>query len=385
MNSQGGFTTRDLALSQQTIADISAQDGVVNGTVIYKNTLEDTNVTYDFGVELLGTVTLPESGLLSGYTESLAFHLGDDGNPVCNVYGMEEASIERMDIQEGETDPHTLYQEMCDGKGVLLGVHSEMGTKTMMPAFDILEVGDRITVYKNGRQIAELPVLAKAAINGDDVEIGITGFGPFTVGGDGLFLYLPASIYKELYDEPVIYKYSFDVEENQRENMTGFLNSYMETADTSINYLSADSARASAEADRTVIRFVGGIVGLIFGLAGILNLVNMLITSILTRRHEFATMQSIGMTKRQLTRMLTLEGLLYALGAAALGIALSFLLDETLIRSVLNGMWNYTFHLTLAPAILTSGVLLLFSAVIPALALRQFNRGSVVERLHVSE
>lgn len=386
MNNQDGFTTRDMAVREQTITDISAQAGVVNGAAIYKNTLEDTNVTYDFGIELIETEKSQENDVLIGFTEDyMGFKLGDDGNPVCNVYGMEEASIERMDIQEGETDPHTLYQDMCSGKGVLLGVHSEMGSKTMTPAFDFLNVGDRITVYKNGEQIMELPVLAKAATNGDDEEIGLTTNGPFTVGGNGLFLYLPTSIYKKLYDEPVIYKYSFDVEENQRENITNYLNDYMETVDTSINYMSADSARAIAEANQTMIRFVGGIVGIIFGLAGVLNLVNMLITSILTRRHEFATMQSIGMTNKQLTKMLTLEGICYAFGAAALGIVLSFVLAVTLVQSILSGMWNYTFHLTLTPALLTSGILLIFSAIIPALALRQFHRGSIVEQLHISE
>ena len=49
-----------------------------------------------------------------------------------------------------------------------------------------------------------------------------------------------------------------------------------------------------------MINFVGGLVGVIFGIAGILNLINMMITTILTRRHEFAAMQSIGMTARQL-------------------------------------------------------------------------------------
>ena len=35
-------------------------------------------------------------------------------------------------------------------------------------------------------------------------------------------------------------------------------------------------------------------------MAGLINFTNMMITNIITRRHEFATMQSIGMTNRQL-------------------------------------------------------------------------------------
>ncbi len=43
------------------------------------------------------------------------------------------------------------------------------------------------------------------------------------VGGDGLYLYLPTSVYTQIYDEPTVYKYSFNVAEDQQEAMTDFL------------------------------------------------------------------------------------------------------------------------------------------------------------------
>lgn len=41
--------------------------------------------------------------------------------------------------------------------------------------------------------------------------------------------------------------------------------------------------------------------------AGLINFTNMIITNIITRRHEFATMQSIGMTGKQLRRLMVYE------------------------------------------------------------------------------
>ena len=41
----------------------------------------------------------------------------------------------------------------------------------------------------------------------------------------------------------------------------------------------------------------------------LINLLNTLITNILTRSHEFAMLQSVGMTKRQLCKMLRIQGL----------------------------------------------------------------------------
>ena len=386
MNNMKGFTTRDMAVSDRTIADIAAQPGVRDGTSVYKNTLEDINVTYDFGMEWKYTEGDYKNGLTRAFNKDLfSFILGEDGSPMCNVYGMEEASIARMTIKEGETDPHTVYEKMCAGEGVLLGVPGRMGSMEYDSDFEFLDVGDTITVRKNGEPVRELPVLAKAVLNGDDEEIGYTVNGANEVGGDGLYLYLPSGVYKELYDAPAVYKYAFNVEEEHRSSMTSFLDDYRKNKDMSINYMSAESARASAEGTKKMIYFVGGIVGMIFGLAGVLNLTNMLITSIITRRHEFATMQSIGMTGRQLTKMMTFEGIYYALGAVLAGTALSVLLGLTLVRSLCSGLWQFTFHLTVMPACITSAVLLIFALVIPVLALRMFHKGSIVEQLRVAE
>lgn len=386
MNNVKGFSSRKMAVSDKTIADIQAQPGVLEGTPVYKNTVEDANVTYDFGMELDDIGPSYNSDLLEGYNkDEISFNLGDDQYPICNVYGMEETAIGRMNIVEGETDTHTLYEKMCAQEGILLGVPGRMGSGTVEPFVDFLNVGDMITVRKNGEPVMKLPVLAKAALNGDDQEIGYTVNGTNIVGGSGLFLYFPDRVYKELYDFPTIYKYSFNVEADCRDDMTAFLDDYKETRDLSINYMSAESARANAEGIKKMIYFVGGIVGVIFGLAGVLNLINMLITSIITRRHEFATMQSIGMTGRQLTKMMTCEGIYYALGAVWAGVVLSVVLGETLVRSVCSGLWQFTFHLTVIPAFATSAVLLVIALVIPAVALRMFNKGSVVEQLRVAE
>lgn len=387
-NGQKGFSLREQALAQQTVEDIAALPGVINGGLVYKNTLEDTNVTYDWGAEFVKISQSVDSDLMEGMTENYLFYkLGDDGKPICNVYGMEEASFARMDIEEGETDSHTLYEKMQNGEGVLLGVQVDYQTMAINKDadFDFLNVGDVITVYKNGESVMELPILAKAARNGDDEEIGITANGPLTVGGNGLFLYLPTSIYKELYDEPVAYKYAFNVEESQRENMTAFLDDYMKNVDTSINYLSADSARENAEGTRTMIKFVGGLVGIIFGIAGVLNLINMVITTILTRRHEFATMQSIGMTNRQLTKMMIFEGTYYAAGACLFGLVLAVILNLTLVKSIVGSIWYFTFRFTLLPALIVSIVLLVVGAIVPVLALKFFNNGSIVEQLRIAE
>lgn len=386
-NGRKGFTHREQALKQQTISDIAAQPGVKEGTAVYKNTAEDTDVTYEFGHELTDQGFFNEdSGLNFQFDENfICFGTGSDGRPVCNVYGMEEIAVARMDLREGETDAGILYEKMEAGEGILAGVPVNRVDMSLNRNLDFVDIGDVITVYKDGRPFLELPVLAKAAVNGDDLEIGYTCNGPNEIGGDGLYLYLPDSIYKHIYEEPVIYKYSFNVEEGQRERTAEFLDQYMSDTDNSINYLSSQSAYESAENFRDMIHFVGGTVGVIFGIAGVLNLINTLITTILTRRHEFATMQSIGMTKRQLTKMMVFEGISYAACACAAGIMMAALLNLTLVKNMLDNVWQFSFHFTLLPALVVCALLMVLSAIVPAAALELFHKGTIVEQLRVTE
>lgn len=386
-NGQKGFTSREEGLSQETMDAIASQPGVTDAGAVYKNTKEDTNVTYDFGIiPTLDPTVEEETGLTSAATEDgFSFNLGEDGRPICNVYGLSETAVARMDLRDGETDPHALYRKMEQKEGLLAGVDVDRSDMSIQKVLDFVDIGDTVTVYKNGEPLLELPVLAKAALNGDDEEIGYTAAGTFKIGGDGIYIYLPSDIYEEIYDDPVVYKYAFNVEESQRDNMTAFLTDYMENTDPTIDFLTADSARESAEATQSMISFVGSLVGIIFGVIGVLNLINTVITTILTRRHEFATMRSIGMTQKQLTEMMVFEGLFYALGACILGLVFSLILGFTLVRGLVGDIWYFTFHFTILPALITCVVLVITGLIVPALALKFFNKGSIVEKLRISE
>jgi len=65
----------------------------------------------------------------------------------------------------------------------------------------------------------------------------------------------------------------------------------------------------------------GGISGILI-LIGLMNFVNVMLTSVYTRSKEIATLESVGMTKKQLKKMLVYEGMTY--GGISLILILSF-------------------------------------------------------------
>lgn len=112
-----------------------------------------------------------------------------------------------------------------------------------------------------------------------------------------------------------------------------------------------------------------------------MNFINSILTGIITRQREFAMMEAIGMTKRQLTKMVMAEGLYYA----ALTIVFSFvagsLFSLTAVRTLSGGMWFMQYKFMITPMLVVFPILLIMGGLVPYLAFRFGRRETVVEEL----
>jgi len=87
------------------------------------------------------------------------------------------------------------------------------------------------------------------------------------------------------------------------------------------------------------------IVAMIVVCFSFINLVNTTITNFLSRRQEIGMLQSIGLSKKQLIKMLCYEGLIYAVFATLvtliLGLGLGFLSIQAVVKTI-NPYFNYS-------------------------------------------
>lgn len=114
----------------------------------------------------------------------------------------------------------------------------------------------------------------------------------------------------------------------------------------------------------------------------ILNMLNTLITNILTRKHEFAMMQSVGMTTKQLTRMIQAEGLMLTAGNLVITLVLGTAAGYAMIKvfeyfHVEYMHFNFPGWLFLGYAVFTAVVPVIVSAVM----IRGFQKEALVDRL----
>ena len=96
-------------------------------------------------------------------------------------------------------------------------------------------------------------------------------------------------------------------------------------------------------------------------------------------------MRSIGMTQKQLRKMIVYEGMYYAVLAGVVGIAASGVLSLTLVRVLAETMWFMKYDFTVLPAVLTSIICLLLAVYICAMTDKVWNKGSIVEQLREIE
>ena len=176
--------------------------------------------------------------------------------------------------------------------------------------------------------------------------------------------------------------YMFDAPDRSAEDGDeAFLKKLTDSPSSTLMYESKATLRAEFEGFRNMFTLLGGVLCVITGLVGILNFFNSIMTGIISRRREFAVLQSIGMTGRQLRSMLIYEGLLYAAGAILLSVVLSIIIEPLAGRLMENVFWFYSYSFTLKGIFITAPVFLAAGAALPALLYREISRRSIIERL----
>ena len=135
----------------------------------------------------------------------------------------------------------------------------------------------------------------------------------FRYSGLGYDTILPAERMREDCSAELIRKFNlFDTPDMEAENAAERYLAELTAGDTSVlMYESKASIRSEFEQFQKMFFLLGGVLCAIIGLVGILNFFNAIMTGILARKREFAVLQSVGMTNRQLKQMLVQEGLFY--------------------------------------------------------------------------
>ena len=332
------------------------------------------NPAFDEGGELYTTKILEETfsvenGVTSNYNKDA------EGNPLVQLYGADDFLLNSMDVIEGTID----WEALKSGNYVLYALTADDNGNIIDDPN--IHVGD--TLHFNHVQMDGLSssidnsfdckVMAKVLINENTDTIRSTGFAKF---------YMPTEVFLPLCDQPHLVSFPFNAVDGMEADMEEFLSSYVEDIEPSMNYDSKQTYINSFNDLTSLIITIGGALSIIIGLIGITNFVNSVLTSIITRRKELAMLQSIGMTGKQLKKMLSFEGLYYAAGTVVASIVFGSLVSVIIVRAISNSIWFFTYKFVIFPMFVIYPFLIALTVIIPAIIYQKIAKTSIIERLH---
>lgn len=382
-NNIKGYIQHTDRLDENIVELVEDQFDIEDKGLIYKNTLDDRNVTIDYGLTYDKADLVKEDGKAGIMVEQYYIPLGYDDFPVCNVYGCNENVFQRCNFLKIADDISVaeLYQKLEEGNYVVEAVRKKQGQSSVNMEDFQCEIGDKIKVRSNGEEERELEVIAQMSVTSTEYEVPNVTTGITAVGGDAPMFYISENTFKNIYEKPSLMSFSFNVDKEELVPIMEQIDKLVEQKEGEIGCSSVIMLRNSLSGIKNTVYIIGGFISVILGMSGFINFINLMITNIITRKKEYAVMQSIGMTTKQLIRLIVNEGLLYALSSAVLGIVLSVLVGGTMIKIICNAIWFMTYKLLLWSAITLSVVTIILSGVIPVIVFKSFNKESIVEKI----
>ncbi|GAA6411057.1 ABC transporter permease [Blautia hominis] len=287
------------------------------------------------------------------------------------IFGVGRLAYEKTELTEGELD----WEKFKTGKYVITSIFGYLGSGE--DQMNYYEVGDKVTIRLDDGTSREYEVMAVGKL---PYSCELQSYSVFEYN-----FVLPDREYLDFYGDRLPMRTLFNVEKDREKDVEKWLADYCENINSDLDFTSKSTVAAEFEADKNMYAIVGGLLALILAFIGILNFINTMVTSVLSRKQEFAMMEAVGMTGKQLRQMLGCEGVMYALLTGAASLILGGILDMTAVQSIGNSLFFYSWHFTVMPILACIPVLVVIVLVVPALCYKSMCRTSVTERMRKAE
>lgn len=285
------------------------------------------------------------------------------------ILPLNEEQIKNIDkyIEDGTVD----YDKLMTGNYILVAdngnVEEIYGWK--------FNIGDKITIhYFDGNKMAEREVEVLGTLSHDFVLDNSSSL-------EGWFVMPEKPILNWLTYDSLNAQILISTDESKTEQIEAELEQIVaERPDLSLETLAESTEMHNAEADR--------VFGAISGLAifimmfSILSMMNTLITNIVTRKQELAMLESIGMSKSQIRKMLLGESLLLVIATVGVTLTIGTLCGYFLCNMLYNnGMYYMSFKFPTVFTVAYVVVLTIVPLIITIASMKSFSKEALVERL----
>lgn len=272
------------------------------------------------------------------------------------------------ELKKGITEGNVTYEELKSGDKVILD-------RALLHWYPDIKVGDKLKLNIHDGDNTFQKEIEVAAIG--EYGTGLTNYNCLIMAKEGaekLTINNSSSYFQVIadkdYDEALEASLQAIVDGSGRLQMRTWKNEY----DTWENAIQMTRGACYA--------FI-----IILAAISIMNLINTMINSVHVRKKELGMMQAIGMSDRQLMKMLQLEGIFYTVGTLIISIGVGSLAGYPLfLYAKRTGMFDIsTYHYPVTAAIVIILTLFVIQMLLAIFIAKSVRKDSLIERIRFSE
>lgn len=375
----------DLALPDEIYNAVNKQEGIESANRLYHTKYIMDHTLSENGHKKFQKLYKESKLDVDDYsTQKVQATLGNNSPVSEQRYAYDEGLITKLKVLDGSID----MEKFKTGNYVLVGTLMDQDCTYYKP-------GDKIELNFHGKESRRVEEKDKAGhIIGyhwirdtkKSYEVMAVVDLPMSMTersfpSNGLVTVMPVNELLSNDKTAECFSVSFQVEDDKEAAVQSFLENYTTQVDPYTNFESKEGLRDEFKTFTDTISIVGGSLSFIIAIIGILNFINTMLTSVITRRREFAMLQSIGLTNDQLKKLLIFEGIYYIAFTAVISFIIGSLLSVFVIRAVNNIAEFFVYQFTLVPFLAVIPLFVLVALVVPVFAYLNLKKYSIVERL----
>ena len=299
------------------------------------------------------------------FTGSPVQTLVESGSTGGIVYGLDDPILDFVTLNRG-----TIDRKMWEaGEGVIVDdfYYHENGEEEA--ASPLYRIGDKISLTDEKGDSHVYTVMAAGRLR---YEVGTHFYTDL-----GLSIMLPTESYRKLYGKTQALCTLFNVEEAYREDAENWAADYCSHVEPDLDYVSYKTYERNFRKEKRAYMVIGGVLSAVLALIGLLNFINVTITSLLARQRELAVLGAAGMEQRQMMRMLACEGMAYIGLAVFVTATAGTGIGYFLCNELAGNMWEFRYRFTLLPVALCLPVLVAVAIFVPIGFYRKMSRRSI--------
>lgn len=284
------------------------------------------------------------------------------------VYGIGKLVMEKLESPNGTLD----WEKFKTGDYIIVSRFG-CGYEGNPDRTEFFKPGDTVTLENANGKKKTYQVMATAYL---PYACVYQAFGTFNCN-----FILPEQEYLSFFGAQQPMRTLFNVQNEQESEIEHWMSQYCTNVNPNLKYKSKAKIVEEFDSLKQMYTLVGGLFALVLGLIGILNFINTMVTSVLSRKKEFAMMEAVGMTQAQQKKTLQWEGFYYAIFTGIVSVSLAAVLNGTVIRLLQEEINFFSWRFTVTPVLISLAFLVVVVLVVPLACYKNISKVSVVERM----